>query len=500
VFTSVCTFAVQGIDAMRVWVEVDVGPGLPAFEIVGLPDAAVREARERVRAALRNSGFAFPPQRIVVNLAPSHTRKEGAGFDLPIALGILAASGQAGVERLAGSAFVGELALDGSVRPVAGSLALALAARAEGMEVFVTAGRAAAEAALAGLPTYGIGSLGDAVRMLGGEERAAAPAGAGSGTSSAGPDLADIRGQLTARRALEVAGAGGHNLLMMGPPGAGKSLLAAALPSLLPPLTDEEALEVSRIHSIAGTLPDGGLMRRRPFRAPHHSATRAALLGGGCPLRPGEITLAHRGVLFLDELPEFSRDVLEGLRQPVEEGSVKIARTGVRAVLPASVMLVAAANPCPCGYLGHPERACICPPGLAAQYRARLSGPLVDRFDLQLYLHPVPFEEYAGPAHAPDGSEAVARRVLAAHRRQYERTGCANARLTPAQVRLVCTLAGPSRALLREGMSRLGLSLRACDRLLRLSRTIADLEGSAAIEPRHLAEALQYRQLDRAAV
>lgn len=496
--TAVCGMALRGVDAMQVWVEVDVGPGLPAFEVVGLPDAAVREARERVRAALKNSGCVFPPQRIVVNLAPAHTRKGGAGFDLPIALGILAASGQIPATGLAGLAWVGELALDGAVRPVAGALAHALGAQEAGMRGLVCAAAIAHEAVPAGLTVTPIASLAQAVSWLKGGEEPPAPGCSQEAPSASGPDLCDVRGQTVARRALEVAAAGSHHLFMIGPPGGGKTLLASVLPSILPPMTRDEATEVSKIHSVAGILPPGGLLHRRPFRAPHHSASRSALLGGGAPLRPGEMTLAHHGVLFLDELPEFGRDVLEGLRQPLEAGVIQVARAGGRLTFPGRVMLVGAANPCPCGYLGHPDRGCSCAPHQAALYRARLSGPLLDRFDLQLYLAPVRYDEYAAPAGG-ETSAAVAERVATAVRRQLARGGRRNAHLGPAEVRRLCTLTGDGHRLLRQAVERFSLSLRACDRILKISRTIADLAGSESIQREHLAEALQYRYMDRAA-
>lgn len=491
-FTSVCGMSLHGVDAMQVWVEVDVGPGLPAFEIVGLPDAAVREARERVRAALRNSGCTFPAQRIVVNLAPAHTRKGGAGFDLAIALGILASSGQVPAERLSGMAFVGELALNGDVRPVVGALAHGLGAKEAGMTGMVTSVMGAHEALAADVAVYPVATLAEVVAWLRGETAPGAVRAGAPPEPPTGPDMADVKGQAPARRAFEVAAAGSHNLLMMGPPGGGKSLLAAVLPSILPPLSHQEAMEASKIHSAAGILPPGGLISRRPFRAPHHSASRSALLGGGAPVRPGEMTLAHRGVLFLDELPEFGRDVLEGLRQPLEQGFVMVARAGARLLFPSRVMLVAAANPCPCGYLGHPERACGCAPGQAAAYRARLSGPLVDRFDLQLFLAPVRYDEYASTG-ASESSAAVARRVASAQQRQVERSGCPNAQLTPAEVRRNCVLPEAGHRLLRRAVESFSLSLRACDRILKVSRTIADLEGSQSIAVHHLAEALQYR-------
>ncbi|HWI62431.1 MAG TPA: YifB family Mg chelatase-like AAA ATPase [Symbiobacteriaceae bacterium] len=505
-FVRVLSFAVEGIEAVPVTVEVDVSPGIPAFDIVGLPDAAVRESRERVRAAIRNGGWNFPAQRITVNLAPAYTRKGGPGFDLATALGILAAGGHVPLPALEGVAFAGELALDGALRPVRGALAMALAARVAGCSALFVPPGSAPEAALAGGTVYGLADLHAAVSHLTGAVRVepAVAAGDACDTHTAFQDLADVKGQLAARRALEVAAAGGHNLVMMGPPGAGKSLLARCLPSILPPLEYSEALEVSRIHSVAGLLSGGGLLRTRPFRAPHHCASRSAVLGGGHPLRPGEITLAHRGVLFLDELPEFDRPVLEGLRQPLEDGRVLLSRVHGSAAFPARPMLVAAANPCPCGYLGNLARACTCPAASVTLYRSRLSGPLLDRFDLQIYLEPVPFEHLvaAGAAGGAESSELVRQRVVAARLLQRGRlsgtgAGC-NAEMTVSQVRRICRLPRGAEALMRQAMERLGLSLRAHDRVLKVARTIADLARCEEIEIPHLAEALQYRSLERA--
>ncbi len=502
-FVRVQSFGLQGIDAIPVSVEVDVSPGLPCFEIVGLPDTAVRESRERVRAAIRNGGWAFPAQRITVNLAPAYTRKGGPGFDLAIALGILAAGGCPAPEALAGVAVAGEVALDGTLRPVRGVLAMALAARRAGVRAFVVPAENGGEAALAGGAVYGAPDLTAVVQHLCGQRELRRVAGAEPGEAAppSGPDLADVKGQLAARRALEVAAAGGHSLLMVGPPGAGKSLLARCLPGILPPLELDEALEVSRIHSVAGLLTGGRLLRQRPYRAPHHCASRSAILGGGNPLRPGEVTLAHHGVLFLDELPEFSRQVLEGLRQPTEEGQVLLSRAHGSVAFPARPMLVAAANPCPCGYFGDPVRECACPPGAVAMYRSRLSGPLLDRFDIQIALQPVPYAELvAASAQERSGepSAAVRERVAAARQVQVQRfqgsPARCNAQMSVAQVRRYCALPRGGEPLLRQAVEQMGLSLRGHDRVLKVARTIADLAGSPEIELPHLAEALQYRR------
>lgn len=504
-FVRILSFAIQGIEAVPVMVEVDVSPGIPCFEVVGLPDPAVRESRERVRAAIRNGGWHFPPQRITVNLAPAHTRKGGAGFDLAIALGVLAASGSFGPGALLGLAVAGELALDGSLRPVRGALAMGLAARAEGCCALVVPAQSAPEGAQAGGAVLGAATLGAVVEHLSGAAPLTPfqPAPPLCADPAPVPDLTDVRGQAVARRALEVAAAGGHNLIMVGPPGAGKSLLARCLPGILPLLSDEESLELSRIHSVAGSLPGGRLLQVRPYRAPHHSASRSALLGGGSPLRPGEITLAHRGVLFLDELPEFSREVLEGLRTPLEEGRVWLSRANSGAIFPAQPMLVAAANPCPCGYFGDATRPCTCAPAAVTAYRTRLSGPLLDRFDLQVHLGPVPYDEFAaaGDGRPGETSAAVRRRVEGARAIQTRRfTGTqatCNAHMDAGHCRRHCALPQGGGALMRQAMERLGLSLRGHDRVLKMARTAADLAGSERIELAHLAEAIAYRSLDR---
>jgi magnesium chelatase family protein len=489
------TFTLDGIAARPVRVEVDVHRGLPAFSIVGLPDAAVREARERVRAALANCDFDFPLRRIVANLAPASLRKAGPGLDLPIAVALLTASGQLEWEALPRVAMVGELALDGALRPVPGVLAIAEAARELGAEAIVVPAENGPEAALAGaIEVLPLESLSQVPALAAGEWRPSRPeAMALALTPAAGaPDLADLRGQAHLRYALEVAAAGGHSLLMVGPPGAGKSLAASRLPSLLPPLAPEEALEVARIASACGRL--GARSAGRPFRAPHHTVSPSGLIGGGNPPGPGEATLAHRGVLFLDELGEFHRDSLEALRAPLESGWVSIARAGSARRLPCRFMLVAAANPCPCGR-GESDPECCCPPQDVRRYQGRLSGALADRIDLLVPIHQPSAAEISGPPG--EGSTAVRERVAVARERQELRLGpgrC-NAEMTPAEAR-ECVLAEEAAALLAESYARRRLSGRAHDRVLRLARTIADLAGAETIAREQMAGALQLRRRD----
>lgn len=491
------SFTLDGISARPVRVEVDVHRGLPAFSVVGLPDAAVREARERVRAALVNCGFEFPLQRIVANLAPASLRKAGPGLDLAIAAALLTASGQLDPRRLQGTALIGELALDGSVRPVPGVLAIAEAARERGIEAIAVPVGNGSEAALAGeIEVLCLDSLSQLAALLTGEwtpERPGPMQLQLDGADGA-PDLADLRGQPHLRHSLEVAAAGGHSLLMVGPPGAGKSLAAARLPSILPPLAAEEALEVARIASACGRLGErnvGG----RPFRAPHHTISPAGLIGGGNPPGPGEVTLAHRGVLFLDELCEFRRDALEALRTPLETGLVSIARAGSWRHLPCRFTLVAAANPCPCGR-GEADPECTCAPLEARRYQSRLSGALADRIDVLAAIRQPGAEEIGGPPG--EASAPVRARVAAARARQERRLGAGrcNAEMTPAEVR-ECRLEEAAASLLAESYSRRRLSGRAHDRVLRLARTVADLAGTEAIEREQMAQALQLRRRDQ---
>lgn len=505
---QVLSSAVLGIDAYLVDVETNIANGLPHFSTVGLPDSAVKESTYRVEAAIKQSGYTFPYRRVTINLAPADVRKEGSGFDLPIAIGLLSATGQMSGDRLQDYALLGELSLDGTLRPVRGVLPMAMAAKQAGIRGLVVPKENAYEAAMAeGVEVHGLSSLCDTVRFLN-DGCSAEPfqvdmASLFNQASTYPIDFVDVKGQEHVKRAIEVAASGSHNLLMIGPPGSGKTMLARRFPSILPDLTLDEALETTKIHSVAGLLPPNiPLIARRPFRAPHHTISDAGLIGGGAHPRPGEVSLAHNGVLFLDELPEFKKNVLEVMRQPLEDGRVTIARAAMSLTYPARFTLVSAMNPCPCGFFGDPTHECQCVPQQIQRYMGKISGPLLDRIDLHIEVPAVPYKELSGQGTG-ETSSVIRARVNAARQRQLARFKdlphlFCNAHMEAREIRRYCRVGDGAHELLRNAITRLGLSARAYDRILKVSRTIADLEGSDEIRTEHVGEAIQYRTLDRA--
>lgn len=504
---KVYTAALQGIDATIVTIEVNSSRGIKFF-LVGLPDSAVKESHERIISALQVNGYKFPSRQIVVNMAPADIRKEGSSYDLPLAIGILASAGEVSEEKLSKYLIIGELSLDGSLQPIKGALPIAICARAKGYEGFILPKQNAREAAVVNnLNVYGVENIKEVIEFFNGE-RELEPTIVNTREefyqhqSNFSYDFADVKGQESVKRALEVAAAGGHNVIMIGAPGSGKSMMAKRMPSILPPLSLGESLETTKIHSVAGKLTkNDSLIATRPFRAPHHTISQVAMVGGGSNPQPGEISLAHNGLLFLDELPEFNRSVLEVLRQPLEDRHISISRAKYSLDYPASFMLVASMNPCPCGYYNHPTKACVCNPGQVHRYLNRISGPLLDRIDIQIEIVPVPFEKMA-EQQTGESSATIRERVIKARKIQEQRFAehpgiYCNAQMESKLLHRYATPDEQGLNLLRTAMTRLNLSARAYDRILKVARTIADLEASEAIKPNHIAEAISYRNLDR---